>query len=55
VGTKGTPSAQKLCPQCGAELKINMAGRCEYCQAEVTSGRFDWVLSRIEQDEAYDG
>jgi predicted lipid-binding transport protein (Tim44 family) len=55
AGAKGAPSAQKLCPQCGAELKINMAGRCEYCQAEVTSGQFDWVLSRIEQDEAYDG
>lgn len=55
AGAKGVPSAEKVCPQCGAELKINMAGRCEYCQAEVTSGRFDWVLSRIEQDEAYDG
>ncbi len=55
AGVKGAPSTQKLCPQCGAELKINMAGRCEYCHAEVTSGKFDWVLSRIEQDEAYDG
>lgn len=55
AGAKGSPSAQKTCPQCGADLKINMAGRCEYCQAEVTSGKFDWVLSRIEQDEAYDG
>jgi predicted RNA-binding Zn-ribbon protein involved in translation (DUF1610 family) len=55
AGVKGAPSVQKLCPQCGAELKINMAGRCDYCQAEVTSGKFDWVLSRIEQDDAYDG
>jgi predicted lipid-binding transport protein (Tim44 family) len=43
------------CPACGAPLKINMAGNCEYCSAKVTSGEFDWVLSRIEQDEAYAG
>jgi hypothetical protein len=27
----------------------------EHCQGKVTSGEFDWVLSRIEQDEAYRG
>lgn len=43
------------CPNCGAPLKINMAGNCEYCGGKVTSGNFDWVLSRIEQDEAYQG
>jgi hypothetical protein len=43
------------CPNCGAALKINRAGVCEYCQGKVTSGEFDWVLSRIEQDEAYRG
>ncbi len=55
VAVQGAASAEKKCPQCGAELSINMAGQCEYCKAEVTSGAFDWVLSRIEQDEAYDG
>ena len=30
-----------------------MAGSCDFCQAHVTSGEFDWVLSRIEQDESY--
>ena len=43
------------CPNCGAPLAISMAGNCEYCSANVTSGEFDWVLSRIEQDEAYSG
>jgi hypothetical protein len=43
------------CPNCGASLDVNMAGSCEHCRVKVTSGRFDWVLSRIEQDEAYDG
>jgi hypothetical protein len=50
------PGAGPLnCPACGAALKINMAGTCEYCQAKITSGDFDWVLSSIEQDEAYSG
>ena len=41
------------CPNCGASLDINMTGHCAYCKAKVTSGEFDWVLSRIEQDEVY--
>ncbi|MCC7539401.1 MAG: hypothetical protein IT379_24465, partial [Deltaproteobacteria bacterium] len=47
--------ADKVCPSCGAPLKINMAGACEFCSARVTTGEFDWVLSRIEQDETYRG
>ena len=43
------------CPSCGAPLAIGMAGDCRYCKAKVTTGEFDWVLSRIEQDEAYTG
>ena len=43
------------CPNCGAELKISMTGICEYCESKVTSGRFDWVLSEIQQDEEYTG
>jgi hypothetical protein len=41
------------CPSCGASLKVNMAGNCEFCHAKITSGEFDWVLSKIEQDESY--
>jgi hypothetical protein len=44
------------CPNCGAPLdNVNMAGTCQYCGGKITSGNFDWVLSRIEQDEAYNG
>jgi hypothetical protein len=53
--TRGRPRAEPVCPNCGAPLKIAMGGNCEYCQARVVSGDFDWVLSRIEQDEAYGG
>lgn len=41
------------CPSCGAQLKIEMSGICEYCGTKVTLGQFDWVLSQIEQDEEF--
>lgn len=42
------------CPNCGAPTaQINMAGVCGHCKAKVTMGSFDWVLSRIEQDESF--
>ena len=41
------------CPNCGAPLDINRTGNCNQCQAEITSGDFDWVLSKIEQDDDY--
>ncbi len=53
-GAKGGTDDAK-CPNCGAPLKINQAGVCEYCQAVITRGEFDWVLTRIEQDEDYTG
>ena len=44
------------CPSCGAPLdKISMIGVCGYCDAKITTGNFGWVVSRIEQDEAYRG
>ena len=48
-------TTQPQCPQCGAALQVSMAGDCEHCDAKITSGEFDWVLSRIEQDEEYAG
>lgn len=52
---RGQPRTDPNCPSCGAPLKISMAGSCEYCQAHVTAGEFDWVLSKIEQDDTYRG
>ncbi len=37
------------CPNCAAPLKLNATGKCEYCNAIVTTGDYDWVLSEIEQ------
>lgn len=43
------------CPNCGGPLKLSAAGNCEHCGTHLTLGEFDWVLSKIEQDEAYRG
>lgn len=51
----GPAKADLNCPNCGAPLRVNNAGVCEFCGGKITSGEFDWVLSRIEQDESYVG
>ena len=51
VQTGANSLLDKKCPNCGAPLDVNQIGECKYCKAAVTSGRFDWVLSRIEQAE----
>ena len=50
---RGAPRVDAGCGSCGAALTVNMAGECEHCGSHVTAGEFDWVLSKIEQDEAY--
>lgn len=55
VRRQGAPRSDAGCPSCGAPLQVEMAGHCRACKAHVTSGEFDWVLSKIEQDEVYAG
>jgi len=43
------------CPNCGGPISVDIRGTCTFCKARITSGDFDWVLTRIEQDEAYRG
>jgi hypothetical protein len=52
---RGPARATATCGNCGAPLAISMAGACEHCGAHVTGGEFDWVLSKIEQDDSYRG
>jgi hypothetical protein len=52
---RGPAKNDPTCSNCGAPLKITMAGTCEFCRAHVTAGEFDWVLSKIEQDDTYRG
>ena len=52
---RGPARSDAGCPNCGAPLQISMGGSCDHCGVHVTSGEFDWVLSKIEQDDAYRG
>jgi predicted lipid-binding transport protein (Tim44 family) len=53
VATTGKPGTlENTCPGCGAPIALTQIGECRYCKAAVTSGKFDWVVSRIEQDDA---
>jgi len=55
-GTGAGSKPSNTCPSCGAPLdKIGSTGICGYCDSKITTGRFDWVLSRIEQCEVYRG
>jgi hypothetical protein len=56
VGTGAASGDPAHCPSCGAPLdRVNAAGVCGYCDTVITTGRFDWVLSRIDQAEDYRG
>lgn len=57
VGVASSDKAGTLensCPNCGAPLSLTQIGECRYCKAAVTSGKFDWVVSRIEQEDGGD-
>lgn len=50
VATKAVdPSAQGLCPNCGAPFAGGASNRCQHCNAVVSSGNYSWVLAEITQ------
>jgi len=52
VASSGKPGTlENTCPRCGAPLQLTQIGECRFCKAAVTSGKFDWVVSRIEQED----
>ena len=38
-----------ICPKCGAEVKGNTTGICEYCRAKLINDNYDWVMSQKEK------
>jgi predicted lipid-binding transport protein (Tim44 family) len=53
VATANKPGTlENTCPSCGAPVSLTQIGECRFCKAAVTSGRFDWVVSRIDQEDA---
>lgn len=54
VQTKvGEDSFQGKCPNCGAPFAGGAANTCEFCNAIVNSGNYDWVLAEITQGSEY--
>ena len=41
------------CPNCAAPIAMNQGAKCEYCQAVLRSGQYDWVLAEITQQEEW--
>ena len=51
--TDNKPSTLECtCPGCDAPVALTQIGECHYCKAAVTSGIFDWVVSRIDPVES---
>jgi predicted lipid-binding transport protein (Tim44 family) len=49
-------AAPRTCPACAAPLEsAGQVAVCPYCGSKLDLGTFDWVVSRIEQDDAYSG
>lgn len=56
AGKGGAVKPVHACPSCGAALdRIGQNGVCGYCDTNITTGDFDWVLARIDQPEVYSG
>jgi predicted lipid-binding transport protein (Tim44 family) len=55
IRTRTASSGRIACPNCGAPTTTGATGICNYCGGKLSAGAFDWVLSRIEQDESYRG
>ena len=55
IRTKAAPTRPAACPNCGAPVAAGSTGICAYCGGKITLGEFEWILSRIDQDEAYAG
>lgn len=54
VDAAATPTDPRRCPSCGAPVdRVDFDGVCGYCDSVITTGRYDWVLSRIEQPEVF--
>ena len=48
TGQPGTITSQS-CPSCGAAVNVDITSICPYCDAAVISGKFGWLLTRIDR------
>ena len=55
-GVQTNPQASLLegkCPNCGGPVEIVDRAQCQQCDSIVNSGKYDWVLAEITQDEEW--
>ena len=48
TGRAGTITSQ-ACPNCGASVNVDITSICPFCDAAVISGKFGWLLTRIDR------
>jgi hypothetical protein len=48
TGRPGTITSQ-ACPNCGASVNVDITSICPFCDAAVISGKFGWLLTRIDR------
>jgi inner membrane protein import complex subunit Tim44-like protein len=48
TASPGTIVSQE-CPNCGARVTVDITSICPFCGAAVISGRFGWLLARIDR------
>ena len=48
TGRPGTVTSQR-CPNCGASVNVDITSICPFCDAAVISGKFGWLLTRIDR------
>ena len=48
TGQSGTITSQ-ACPNCGASVNVDITSICPFCDAAVISGKFGWLLTRIDR------
>jgi hypothetical protein len=48
TGRPGTITSQ-TCPNCGASVNVDITSICPFCDAAVISGKFGWLLTRIDR------
>jgi predicted lipid-binding transport protein (Tim44 family) len=53
IRTKSAGDSPARCPNCGAEVRVGATGICQFCGGKISAGHFDWILSKIQQDESY--
>src|SRR5207237_732036 len=44
-----TVLTSQSCPNCGASVNVDITSICPYCDAAVISGKFGWLLTRIDR------